>query len=89
MARMTACFLQVSITDLPSLAILESFILTHIFLGHFPILLPYKNTELALAAVIQLGLVKLLTRCGILHTPQTRSQPNLMLKYLPESRLHR
>ena len=38
----------------PSLAVFESFILTHIFLGHFPILPPYKNTELADAAVIQL-----------------------------------
>ena len=75
---MTACFLRVSIRDLPSLAILESFILTHTFLGHFPILLQYKNTELAHADVIQLGLY-----------PSDLSQPYLILKYLPESRLHR
>ena len=43
--RMKACFLLVSITDPPSLAILENFILTHIFLTQcFPILPPYKNT---------------------------------------------
>ena len=30
--RMKACFLRVSITDPPSLAVLENFILTHIFL---------------------------------------------------------
>ena len=44
--RMKACFLRVSITDPPSLAVLENFI---------PILLPYKNTELVHTAVIQLN----------------------------------
>ena len=83
---MTACFLHVSITDLPPLAILESFILTHIFLGQFPILLPYKNTELAHAAVIQLGLVDSL---WYTEYPSDLSQRYLILKYLPESRLHR
>ena len=54
--RMKACFLRVSITDPPSLAVLENFILTHIFLTQcFPILLPYKNTELIHTAVIQLN----------------------------------
>ena len=83
---MTTCFLQVSITDLPSLAILESFILTHIFLGQFPILLPYKNTELAHAAVVQLGLVDSL---WYTKYPSDLSQRYLILKYLLESRLHR
>ena len=41
------------------LAVFESFIVTHIFLGHFPILLPYKNTELAQGAVIQLDFSRL------------------------------
>ena len=54
--RMKACFLRVSITDPPSLAVLENFILTDIFLTQcFPILLPYKNTELVHIAVIQLN----------------------------------
>ena len=54
--RMKACFLLVAITDPPSLAVLENFILTHIFLTQcFPILLPYKNTELVHTAVIQLN----------------------------------
>ena len=54
--RMKACFLRVSITDPPSLAGLENFILTHIFLTQcFPILLLYKNTELVHTAVIQLN----------------------------------
>ena len=52
---MTASFNLVSITDLPTLAVLESFIVTHIFLGHFPML----NTEPAHAAVIQLDLSRL------------------------------
>ena len=54
--RMKACFVRVSVTDPPSLAVLENFILTHIFLNQsFPILLPYKNTELVHTAVIQLN----------------------------------
>ena len=52
--RVKACFLRVSITDPPPLAVLENFILIHIFLNQcFPILLPYKNTELVHTAVKQ------------------------------------
>ena len=48
--------LRVSITDPPSLAISKNLILTQIFLTQcFPILLPYKNTELVHTAVIQLN----------------------------------
>ena len=54
--RMKTCFVRVSITDPPSLAVLENFILTHIFLAQcFSILLPYKNTELVHTAVIHLN----------------------------------
>ena len=63
--RMKACFLRVSITDPPSLAGLENSILTHIFLTQcFPILLPYKNTELIHTAVIQQNFSRIC--CGIL-----------------------
>ena len=54
--RMKACLLRVAITDPPSLAVFKNFILTHIFLTQcFPILLPYKNTELVDIAVIHLN----------------------------------
>ena len=53
--RMKACFLRVAITDPLSLAVLENFILTHIFLTQcFSILPPCKNTELVHTAVILL-----------------------------------
>ena len=119
LARMTTYFLRVSITDLPSLAILDHHHLSWplsntpamqkhrtssrscytagfslatrcgilntpqtfpslTFLGHFPILLPCKNTELAHAAVIQLALVQLLVVVYILNTPQTFPSLTLM-----------
>ena len=54
--RVKACFLRVSIADPPPLAVLENFILIHIFLNQcFPILLPYKNTELVHTAGIKLN----------------------------------
>ena len=74
--RMKACFLRVSITDPPLLAVLENFILTHIFLTQcFPILLPYKNTELVHTAVIQLNF----SRFAVVYEhPSGLSQPYLI-----------
>ena len=86
---MTTCFLRVSITDLPSLAILESFILTHTFLGHFPILLPCKNTELAHSCCYTAGFSQATYSLWYTKYPSDLSPPYIILKYLTETRLHR